>query len=64
MVSALGELGGPHASGLWRRFLHIVLDGLRTPEPGPLTPPPLTTQELVEKVAASRRNARLLVPSG
>jgi AcrR family transcriptional regulator len=54
MVSALGELRGPHAPGLWRRYLRIVIDGLRTPEPGPLGPPPLTTHELVETVAASR----------
>jgi AcrR family transcriptional regulator len=55
MVSTLGELGGPHAPGLWRRYLHIVLDGLRTPEPGPLAPPPLTTEALVETIAASSR---------
>jgi AcrR family transcriptional regulator len=53
MVSGLGQLGGPHAPGLWRRYLRIVLDGLRTPEPGPLTPPPLTPEAFVETIAAS-----------
>jgi AcrR family transcriptional regulator len=55
MLSGLGDLGGPHAPGLWRRYLDIVLDGLRTPEPGPLGRPPLTTEAFVETLAASPR---------
>jgi hypothetical protein len=55
MVSGLGDLGGPHAPGLWRRYLGIVLDGLRTPDPRPLTPPPLTLAAFVETLAASPR---------
>jgi AcrR family transcriptional regulator len=55
MVVALSELGGPHADGLWRRYLGIVLDGLRTPEPRPLPRPPLDAAAFVETLGAPRR---------
>jgi AcrR family transcriptional regulator len=55
MISGLGELGGPHLEGLWRRYLHFVLDSLRTPAPSPLPVPALTTEALVETLAATRR---------
>ena len=55
MISSLSEVGGPHAPGLWRRHLGIVLDGLRTPEPRPLPVPALSREELVETLAAAGR---------
>ena len=53
MVSSLGELRGPHAAGIWHRYLGIVLDGLRTPEPRPLARPPITLAEFAETIRAS-----------
>jgi AcrR family transcriptional regulator len=55
LVSGVGELGGPHTPGLWRRFLAIVLDGLRTPEPRPLPVPALSMQAFAETIAATTR---------
>jgi AcrR family transcriptional regulator len=55
MVVGLSELGGPHADGLWRRHLGIILDGLRTPEPRPLARPPLDAEAFVETMSAPRR---------
>ena len=55
MLSSLGELGGPYAAGIWRRYVGIVLDGLRTPDPRPLARPPMTLPEFAETVQASAR---------
>jgi len=54
MVSGLGDLRGPHAHGLWHRYLSLLLDGLRTPEPRPLAAPPITLAEFAETMTASR----------
>ena len=53
MVSSLGELRGPHAAGIWHRYLGLVLDGLRTPDPHPLPRPPISLEEFAETVQAS-----------
>lgn len=55
MVSSLGDLRGPYAAGIWRRYLRIVLDGLRTPEPTPLARPAISLPELAETMKASAR---------
>ena len=39
IVSSVAELTAPHAPELWRRYLALVLDGLRTPDPHPLPQP-------------------------
>ena len=52
MVSGLADLGGPHAPGLWRRYLGIVLDGLRTPDPRPLAVPPLDPAAFAETMGS------------
>lgn len=54
MVSGLGDLGGPHARGLWHRYLSLLLDGLRTPAPQALAVPPITLPQYVETMMASR----------
>ena len=46
MVSASAELTPPHAPQLWRRYLALAIDGLRTPEPHPLPQPGLSPDEL------------------
>jgi AcrR family transcriptional regulator len=38
MLSSAAELTPPDASQLWRRYLALALDGLRTPDPHPLPP--------------------------
>jgi AcrR family transcriptional regulator len=53
MVSSLGEIRGPHAEGIWRRYLGIVLDGLRTPEPRPLGRRAMTLPEWAETMKAA-----------
>jgi AcrR family transcriptional regulator len=55
LVSSVGEFGGPHTAGLWRRYLAIVLDGLRTPEPRPLAPPALTLDAFAQTIASTSR---------
>jgi AcrR family transcriptional regulator len=52
MISGMVDLGGPHALGLTRRYLAIVLDGLRTPDPSPLPSPPLSPAELIATIAS------------
>jgi AcrR family transcriptional regulator len=53
MVSSLGEIRGPHAELIWRRYLGIVLDGLRTPEPRPLGRRAMTLPEWAETMKAA-----------
>ena len=53
IISGIGDFGGPHTEGLWRRYLTIVLDGLRTPEPTRLTPPALTLDAFAQTIAAT-----------
>ena len=53
MISAGADLIGPHAPELWRRYLALIIDGLRTPQPQPLPQPGLNSDEL----AAAVRNA-------
>jgi hypothetical protein len=56
MVSSAAELTPPHAPGLWRRYLALAIDGLRTPDPHPLPQPGLSPDEL--DVAVRRAHAR------
>jgi AcrR family transcriptional regulator len=57
IVSAAAELA-PHAPQLWRRYLALMLDGLRTPDPHPLPQPGLRPDELPGAMrAASVRTA-------
>ena len=56
-LSSVADLGGPHIEGQWRRQLGIVLDGLRTPKPTPLDPPPLSVRDFVETMGSAPRRA-------
>jgi AcrR family transcriptional regulator len=42
MISGVHDIVGPAAPDLWRRYLGIVLDGLRAPRPGELSCAALT----------------------
>ena len=55
IVSSVAELTGPNAPELWRRYLALVLDGLRTPDPHPLPQLGLSLDEL----DAAARKARV-----
>jgi AcrR family transcriptional regulator len=46
MVSSATELTPPNAPQLWRRYLALAIDGLRTPDPHPLPHPGLSPDEL------------------
>jgi AcrR family transcriptional regulator len=46
IVSSASELTTRTAPDLWRRYLALVLDGLRTPHPHPLPEPGLSSDEL------------------
>jgi AcrR family transcriptional regulator len=46
MVSSASELTPAAAPELWRRYLALALDGLRTPDPRPLPQPGLSPDEL------------------
>jgi AcrR family transcriptional regulator len=56
IVSSASELTTRRAPDLWRRYLALVLDGLRTPDPHPLPEPGLSPDELdaVIREAAGR----------
>jgi hypothetical protein len=54
VVSEAADLGAPDRPELWRRYLAIVLDGLRTPAPTPLTTPALTLEEFAQSISRSR----------
>jgi AcrR family transcriptional regulator len=56
IVSSASELTTRRAPDLWRRYLALALDGLRTPDPHPLPEPGLSADELdaVIREAASR----------
>ena len=56
IVSSVAELTGPNAPKLWRRYLALVLDGLRTPDPHPLPQLGLSLDEL--DVAARKARVR------
>jgi hypothetical protein len=45
VASSAAELTPPEAPQLWRRYLALVMDGLRTPEPHPLPQPGLSPDE-------------------
>jgi AcrR family transcriptional regulator len=57
IVSSAAELTAPHAPELWRRYLALVLDGLRTPDPHPLPQPGLSLDELDGLVRKARGRA-------
>jgi AcrR family transcriptional regulator len=50
----VAELTASVAPDFWRRYLGLMLDGLRTDAATPLTHPPLTREQL-ERVAGARR---------
>jgi hypothetical protein len=54
MVSSAAELTPPHAPELWRRYLALAIDGLRTPDPHPLPQPGLSLDELDVVVRKAR----------
>jgi AcrR family transcriptional regulator len=58
IVSSAAELSTPGAPELWRRYLAVVLDGLRTPDPHPLPLPGVDIQES----EAALRQARVRGP--
>jgi hypothetical protein len=49
----VAELTASVAPELWRRYLGLLLDGLRTDAATPLTHPPLTREQL-ERVTRAR----------
>jgi AcrR family transcriptional regulator len=57
MVSSAAELTPPHAPELWRRYLALAFDGLRTPDPHPLAEPGLSFDELDAVVGKARARA-------
>ena len=57
MVSSAAELTPPHAPELWRRYLALAIDGLRTPDPHPLPQPGLSPDELDVAVRKAHRRA-------
>jgi AcrR family transcriptional regulator len=57
MVSSSAELTPPNAPQLWRRFLALAIDGLRTPDPHPLPQPGLSPDELDTALRKARRPA-------
>jgi AcrR family transcriptional regulator len=58
IVSSAAELSTPRAPELWRRYLALVLDGLRTPDPHPLPQPGVDIGES----DSALRQARLRAP--
>jgi hypothetical protein len=59
VVSSAAELTAPHAPELWRRYLALVLDGLRTPNPHPLPQPGLWPLSLsIRRTDDLRRRSR------
>jgi AcrR family transcriptional regulator len=57
MVSSARELTPPHAPQLWRRYLALTIDGLRTPDPHPLPQPALSPDELDAALHKAPRRA-------
>jgi AcrR family transcriptional regulator len=57
MVSSAAELTPPHAPQLWRRYLALAIDGLRTPDPRPLPQPGLSPDELDAALHRAPRRA-------
>jgi AcrR family transcriptional regulator len=57
MVGSAAELTPPHAPNLWRRYLALATDGLRTPDPHPLPQPGLSPDELDVALRTARGRA-------
>jgi AcrR family transcriptional regulator len=57
ILSSVAELTPADAPGLWRRYLGLVLDGLRTPDPHPLPWPGLSLDQLDRVVREARARA-------
>jgi AcrR family transcriptional regulator len=51
----IADVAARVAPNLWRRYLGLMLDGLRTPTPSDLVQPPLTLAQLRAAVSATRR---------
>jgi AcrR family transcriptional regulator len=52
MLAAIADITRDAAPGVWRRYLRIVLDGLRTPAPEPMPAEPLPREALEAVVRA------------
>jgi AcrR family transcriptional regulator len=57
IISSADELTTTHAPELWRRYLAMVLDGLRTPDPHALPQPGLSLDEFDPAVREARARA-------
>jgi hypothetical protein len=52
MLTGLADITRGAHPDVWRRHLRIVLDGLRTPEPGEMPAAPLSRDALEEVIQA------------
>jgi hypothetical protein len=57
MIGSAAELATTRAPELWRRYLAMVLDGLRTPDPHPLPQPGLSIDEAGAALHEARAGA-------
>jgi hypothetical protein len=57
IITSAAEVTTTHAPELWRRYLAIVLDGLRTPDPHPLPQPGLSVDESDPALRTARARA-------
>ena len=57
MLSSLADFTGPGAPGLWRRYVGIMLDGLRASAASPLAVPPLDPDRLDTVIRLAPRAA-------
>jgi AcrR family transcriptional regulator len=55
IISSAAEVTAPFAPELWRRYLALAIDGLRTPDPQPLPQPGLGPDEVDAAVRAGAR---------
>lgn len=53
MISAVADYTKPVQPAIWRRYLSLMLDGLRPAGARPLPEPPLTPDEMVEVIRAN-----------
>jgi hypothetical protein len=58
MLTGLADLTRGTHPDVWRRHLRVVLDGLRSPEPGEMPVAPLTPDALEEVIRALPRGPR------
>jgi AcrR family transcriptional regulator len=58
MLTGLADITRGTHPDVWRRHLRVVLDGLRTPEPGPMPSGPLSPDALEEVIRALPHGTR------